>query len=162
MTNHKVPVDISDILRYTRRCSANFKQGRHMSDSTDSKKSSRLREHPKQRFDHAAIGIDLQKTADKLRQEPDSGEKGHRQQTLYRGDGYTVALFAFDKFTRLKEHKAKGIVNIHVLRGQLKVTADGQVHQLSAGQMLVLAPDVLHDVVAEQESEMLLSVHLAN
>src|SRR5690625_1626924 len=121
--------------------------------NTKEDSTGRLRQPPKDRFAHEAINIDLQEAAKKLRQEPGTGEKGHRQQTLYSRNGYTVALFAFDRFTRLQEHKAKGVVNIQVLRGLLKITAAGKTHQLGTGQVLMLAPKVMHDVVAEQESE---------
>jgi quercetin dioxygenase-like cupin family protein len=71
-----------------------------------------------------------------------------------------MALFIFDQFTRLPEHHAKGIVSLHVLRGHLKIVAGDQVHELLAGQMLLLAPDVRHAVSAEEESEMLVIVNL--
>jgi quercetin dioxygenase-like cupin family protein len=50
---------------------------------------------------------------------------------------------------------------MHVLRGRLKIRAAGQVHELRNGQMLILAPGVPHSVAAEEESEMLVAVHLS-
>lgn len=120
----------------------------------------RLRRHPAERFAPDQIEIDLQTAITSLRSEPDAGEGGHRQQTLYRRGRSTIALFAFDRFTHLREHKASGVVSMHVLRGRLKITAAEHVHELGAGQLLVLAPDVPHAIAAEEESEMLLSVHL--
>jgi len=120
----------------------------------------RLRPHPEERF-AAQSCIDLGAVAARLRSEPSAGERGHRQETLYRHGGSTIALFAFDRFTHLAEHKANGTVSMHVLRGRLKITAAGQVHALGAGQMLVLAPGVPHAVAAEEESEMLVAIHLA-
>ena len=72
----------------------------------------------------------------------------------------TTALFSFERFTGLPEHKVNGVVNIQVLRGKLRVTAGDQNYELSAGNLLILAPGVPHTVAAEQESEMLLTVHL--
>jgi quercetin dioxygenase-like cupin family protein len=119
----------------------------------------RLRQHPQERFAVAQLLVDLETVIRKLRSESQAGERGHRQETLYRRGGYTIALFAFDRFTGLSEHKANGIVNMHVLRGCMKVTAAGQVHELRAGQMLILAPGVAHAVAAEAEGEMLVTVH---
>lgn len=127
---------------------------------TDHPNQDRLRPHPEERFAAAQIAVDLPTVLAKLRSEPHSGERGHRQETLFRGRGLTIALFAFERFTHLPEHKAAGIVNMHVLRGRLKITAGGEMHELRAGQMLVLAPDVPHAVAAEEESEMLVTVHL--
>jgi quercetin dioxygenase-like cupin family protein len=120
----------------------------------------RLRPHPDERFAEPQIPIDLGAVTARLKSEPSAGERGHRQETLYRHRGSTIALFAFDRFTRLPEHKAEGTVSMHVLRGRLKITAADQVHELGTGTMLVLAPGVPHAVAAEEESEMLVTVLL--
>jgi quercetin dioxygenase-like cupin family protein len=129
-----------------------------MTDPTPN--DARLRPHPEARFAPEQIEIDLNATAARLRAEPKTGERGHRQQTVYHQPGITIALFLFDRFTHLASHRAKGMVNIHVLRGRLKITAEGQVHELAGGQMLVLAPGIEHAVAAEEESEMLLTIRL--
>jgi quercetin dioxygenase-like cupin family protein len=120
----------------------------------------RLRQRPQERFAVPQLLVDLETVISKLRCEPQAGERGHRQETLYRHGGHTIALFAFDRFTGLSAHKANGTVNIHVLRGCMKITAADQVHELRAGQMLILAPGVEHGVAAEEEGEILVTVHL--
>lgn len=127
---------------------------------SDSSKDTRLRQHPDERFASGQMEIDLAAATTKLRSEPNAGEGGHRQETLYHHGGATIALFAFDRFTHLAEHKVAGVVGMQVLRGRLKITVDGKVHDLKAGYMLVLAPGVKHAIAAEEESEMLLTVHL--
>ena len=47
-----------------------------------------------------------------------------------------------------------------VLEGRLKMSAEGQSHDMTAGQILVLAPGVEHDVFAEEPTRMLLTVCL--
>jgi quercetin dioxygenase-like cupin family protein len=120
----------------------------------------RLRPHPEERFAPQQLEIDLNATVARLRAEPKAGERGHRQQTLYHQNGLTIALFLFERFTGLPPHRARGFVNMHVLRGRLKITAEQQVHELGAGEMLVLVPGLEHTVAAEEESEMLLTVNL--
>ena len=120
----------------------------------------RLRPHPEDRFAPAQIPFDLNKAAARLRAEQQTGVAGHRQQTLYKDAGLTIALFVFERFSNLPAHRAAGTVNMHALRGRLKITGGGQVHELRAGQMLVLAPGVEHAVAAEEESEMLVTVCL--
>lgn len=123
-------------------------------------KSDRLRTHPATRFAETQRQFDLGEVAGKLKGEPQAGEGGHRQETLYRHGRMSVALFVFDRLTRLASHRTKGVVQIQVLKGHLRVTADGTPHDLHAGGLLVLAPGIEHDVVAQQESHMLLTVHL--
>jgi len=128
--------------------------------SEASSNDARLRPHPEGRFAPKQIEVDLNALAERLRAEPRAGERGHRQETLYREGGLTIALFAFERFTHLPPHRAAGVVNMHVLRGRLKITAEDQVHELRSGQMLVLAAGIEHAVAAEEESEMLLTVRL--
>ncbi len=129
---------------------------------TTLKNDTRLRPHPESRFAPPQLEIDLNATAARLRSEAPAGEAGHRQETLYKDGGLTIALFAFERFTGLPEHRAAGTVNMHVLRGLLKVTAEDQVHELRAGQVLILAPGLKHAVAAEEDSEMLVTVRLVD
>ncbi len=130
-----------------------------MTDDTLS--NERLRPHPDARFAPPQLKIDLNALVARLRSEPQAGEAGHRQETLYKEGGLTIALFLFGRFTGLPEHHASGTVNIHVLIGRLKITTEDHVHELQAGQMLLLAPGIKHAVAAEVESAMLLTIRLA-
>ena len=127
----------------------------------DEQEPGRLRQHSEPRFAGPQHAFDLEEVAARLKQEVNAGEAGHRQQTLYKHGPTSVSLFLFEHLTRLAPHRAKGVVNILVLKGHLRVTAEGQVHDLRAGGLLVLAPGIEHDVVAREESQRLLTVHLS-
>jgi quercetin dioxygenase-like cupin family protein len=120
----------------------------------------RLRQHPTPRFAPPQHRYDLDEATATLRRELDSGQAGHRQQTLYKQGATTVALFLFAAGSGLRAHRAKGIVMIHLLEGHVQITAEDQVHDLRAGHLLVLASGVEHDVAAQAVSRMLLTVHL--
>ena len=122
--------------------------------------SERLREHPEPRFAAPQHAFDLEALAAQLRQEPQAGEEGHRQETLYKHGLTTVAFFVFGHLTRLPPHRTLGVVMMHVLKGYLQITAEGQVHDLHAGNLLLLASGVEHSLVAYEESHMLLTVNL--
>lgn len=128
--------------------------------AADEHDETRLRPHPEARFAQPQVEIDLNAAAQRLRAEPQAGQAGHRQETLYKDGDLTIALFVFGRFTGLPEHRAAGTVNMHVLKGRLKITAEDQVRELRAGQMLILAPGLKHAVAAEEESEMLVTVRL--
>ena len=125
-----------------------------------SQPTNRSRTHPDERFAAQAQQFDLDVAAGELAREAASGSQGHRQKTLYRHGNSTLAMFLFPAGTGLREHRAGGTVFIQVLAGRLTVTAQGHRHDLSAGGVLVMAPDVPHDVHAEQDSRMLLTVSL--
>ncbi|MCC6678910.1 MAG: AraC family ligand binding domain-containing protein [Phycisphaerales bacterium] len=122
--------------------------------------SERLRQHPAERFAASQHRYDLNEVATRLGGELEAGQAGHRQETLYKRGPTTMALFLFGHLTRLPPHRTKGVVVIQVLEGHIQVTADGQAHDLHAGHLLVLAPEVEHDVLARVVSRMLLTVHL--
>jgi quercetin dioxygenase-like cupin family protein len=120
----------------------------------------RLRKPPAERFAGPQHAYDLAAAAKRLREEVQAGESGHRQETLYRHGKTTVSLFLFGHLTRLPPHRAAGVVCIHLLKGRLRITVDGNANELLAGHLLVLAPGVEHDLVAYEESEVLLTVSL--
>jgi quercetin dioxygenase-like cupin family protein len=120
----------------------------------------RLREHPVSRFEGDHHVFDLNALATELRGEAHEATEGHRQIALYHYGSVTTVLFAFDAGGALEEHQANGVVSIQVLDGAISVGVPGHKHELGAGQMLVLSPNVRHDVRATQASRMLLTVHL--
>jgi quercetin dioxygenase-like cupin family protein len=120
----------------------------------------RMRKHPTERFDPAQQLIDLRAAAADLAAEATTAVPRHRQKTLIRYGHTTVALFHFTAGSSMPEHLAKGTITIHVLEGRMTVRAGDQTYDLPAGQILVLAPGVKHDLHAPEESRMLLTVHL--
>jgi quercetin dioxygenase-like cupin family protein len=128
--------------------------------TSDTGDSPRLRPHPTERFSAPQQLIDLRAAAADLAREADSAPNRHRQKTLIRYGGTTVALFHFSQGATMPEHLAHGTVTLHILEGRMTINAEGQQHTLAAGKILVLAPNVKHDLHADEESHMLLTVHL--
>ena len=120
----------------------------------------RLRARPDERFAGNSRMFDVDASLRDLRAEAPPTQRGHRQITLFKQRAVTQVLFAFDAGSALANHVAHGLVTIHVVDGRLSVQADGQEHALSTGQLLILNPDVAHDVRAAEPSAMLLTVHL--
>jgi quercetin dioxygenase-like cupin family protein len=120
----------------------------------------RSRQAPAERFAGESHVFDLGGSLAALRAEPHRTPGGHRQVTLFHRSPITYVLFDFEVGGGLKEHSANGLVTIHVLEGRLKIEADGRDHDLGPGQVLMLNPNVPHDVRALEVSAMLLTVHL--
>lgn len=117
------------------------------------------RVRPSERFAGAEHLLDIAATLADLRREPLRGDSGHRQIALVHEGPVRLVLFAFEAGSRMKEHAAPGWVTIHVLRGTLTIRSEGAEHQLSAGNILSLAPRVRHDVEATSEVDMLLGIY---
>ncbi|MCC6661398.1 MAG: cupin domain-containing protein [Phycisphaerales bacterium] len=106
----------------------------------------RLRTAPAERFAPDHLVLDLHAEAAALEAEQPANRHGHRQKTLYKHGGRTVALFVLEPGGGLPEHAAAGIVTIQALEGEVDVTAAGQPCRLASGQLLAMAPGVRHDV----------------
>ncbi|MEX2528678.1 MAG: cupin domain-containing protein [Gemmatimonadota bacterium] len=126
----------------------------------DERPDDRLREPPAQRFAGDSHQLDLLQALADLRAEEHEARSGHRQITVFRRAPVTHVLFAFEAGGQLNQHSTPGLVTIHVLEGRIRVRAEDQDHELAAGGVLILSPEVAHDVRALEASGMLLSVHL--
>lgn len=106
---------------------------------------------------HASVHtLDLEKTADRLiAQLP-----GHRRQseTLAREGGTSVVMMAMEAGDIVQEHSAKGPVSVHLLRGHAILTAGGKGVELRPGQLGFMEPGLMHDLRAEQQSVVLLTL----
>lgn len=120
----------------------------------------RLRTPPSERFAGSKHHFSLSEALSELRAEDHPARSGHRQVTLLQRGPVTQVLFSFEPDGHLKEHSAPGLVTIHALEGRVRVEADGVDHELAAGNILILDPNVPHDVRAAERSAMLLTVHL--
>ena len=94
-----------------------------------------------------------------LRAEEWPSVQGHRQIALMHHGPLRLVLFAFHAGGRIKQHSAPGWVTIHCLHGALLVRTDTEVHRLTEGMMLSLAPGAPHDVEAVDEADMLLGIY---
>ena len=126
-----------------------------MSSSKD-----RLRPPPSERFAGPEHRIDLQSTLEALRREPHDGSDKHRQITVFHKGPLRLVLFAFEPGGGLPSHRAPGSVVIHTLQGRIQVKTLNESYELATGQVLMLDPEVVHDVTAAEQSDMLLTISL--
>ena len=78
--------------------------------------------------------------------------------TLLKRSAGTVTLFAFDQAQGLSEHTAPFDAMVHVLDGEAEITIAGRVHQLSAGEMIVMPANQPHALAARTPFKMLLTM----
>lgn len=126
-----------------------------MSSSKD-----RLRPPPSERFAGPEHRIDLQSSLEALRRESHDGSDKHRQITVFHKGPLRLVLFAFEPGGSLPAHRAPGSVVIHTLRGRIQVKTLNESYELATGQILMLDPEVVHDVTAAEQSDMLLTISL--
>ncbi|MCC6951544.1 MAG: hemerythrin domain-containing protein [Phycisphaerales bacterium] len=120
----------------------------------------RQRTPPAERFAADHLVFDLREEAAALDAEHSPTTHGHRQKTLYKRPGLTVALFVLDAGAALHEHAAAGTVTVQAIEGSLTLTVGSHTHRLAAGGLMVMAPGIRHGVRAESRAVFLLQVSL--
>lgn len=105
--------------------------------------------------------MDLGTVLEALRREPQDNKEKHRQITVFHKGSLRLVLFAFEAGSGLPAHRAPGFIVIHTLRGRIHVKTLNDSYELATGQILMLDPEVVHDVTAAEQSDMLLTISLA-
>lgn len=72
--------------------------------------------------------------------------------------GGNITLFAFDKDQGLSEHSAPFDAFVVILDGRAKITISGKVHELAAGEMIIMPANEPHALNALQSFKMLLTM----
>jgi len=120
----------------------------------------RQRQHPSERFAVDSLKLDIREEIRSLRSEGEPVTSGHRQKTLFKHGGRTIALFVMDADARMAEHAAAGTVTVQPIEGALRLTVGADEERLTAGEILVIAPNIRHSVYAVEASAFLLQISM--
>lgn len=102
---------------------------------------------------------DLDELADRLIGEAGQSSSGRAAETLFGGSGHRLrqTVIALVADAELSEHENPGEATLHVLRGQVELTAGEDRTSLGAGHVAVI-PDRRHALRAVRDSAVLLTV----
>lgn len=79
--------------------------------------------------------------------------------TVFKTDKMRIVLIALHPHAELKPHKADGIISVQVLEGTIKFSTDQQSYELKKGQIVTLHENIMHQVMALEESMFLLTMN---
>jgi quercetin dioxygenase-like cupin family protein len=85
-------------------------------------------------------------------------ESGHYAKTLFKKSDLRVVLISMERGAKIKEHHAGGAISVHVLKGSIRFTVQGDSRDLRPGNVLTLGASIKHDVEALEESAFVLTV----
>ena len=102
--------------------------------------------------------FDLATAERELRQDDAYAHSGHAARTLIIEPDLRIVLVAMRTGSRIREHRADETASIYALSGHLRLNVSNKVHELRAGQLLVLEGGVRHDVEAGADSAFLLTL----
>ncbi len=100
--------------------------------------------------------IELDAVADQLV----SQLPGKRRETknLARESGVSVLMMAMEAGDAVREHSADGMVTVQALRGCTVLSVGEESFQLLPGHLIMLQPGIRHDIRAEEQSVVLLTI----
>ncbi len=83
---------------------------------------------------------------------------GRSSKTLVKYDDLRVVLISMKANTQMHEHKAAARISVQTLTGHVQLRVVGRTVDLSAGHLLALDQCLPHDVVALEDSSILLTL----
>jgi quercetin dioxygenase-like cupin family protein len=87
-----------------------------------------------------------------------TASEGVASKTLAKQGMLRVVLVALRKDAELSSHHAGGAVSVQTLRGHLRLKTERATLELPTGQMVVIAPGVVHSALAVEDTAVLLTV----
>jgi len=83
---------------------------------------------------------------------------GTLSRTIYRDDYVKIVLFGFSAGQELSQHTAAVPATIEIVRGDARVTLDGEEKELSAGSWVYMEAKLPHAIYARTDVVMLLTM----
>ena len=106
--------------------------------------------------------VDLNQEIARLQAKASSEESGRKSKMLVKHPEFRIVLITMRAGSRWEDHQTNARISVHVLRGNIRFhTANGTV-DLRPGQLLTLAPSIVHSVDALEESAFLLTLASVN
>ncbi|MGI9189670.1 MAG: hypothetical protein ACR2F9_05925 [Longimicrobiaceae bacterium] len=100
----------------------------------------------------------LQEHLAELRGEEPYRRSGRTGRTLAKSGRFRVTLVAMAAGNEIGTHHADSPMTLHLLEGHLGFRADGSEHELRGGEVLFFGPGDAHDIRAQQESALLITL----
>jgi quercetin dioxygenase-like cupin family protein len=104
------------------------------------------------------LTFDIEDQLDELRREDSYGRTGRAGRTLAKSGRMRLVLVAMDAGNVIGTHQADSPMTIHVLAGRIRYRAGEEESDLRRGQVLFFGPGDAHDIRAEEESALLLTI----
>ena len=85
-------------------------------------------------------------------------QSGHTAKTLVKYPDFRIVLVVMNTGGKLVQHRTEGRISVQALSGQISFRTPEESIELSAGEMLTLEHDIVHDVESATDSAFLLTI----
>ena len=107
--------------------------------------------------DGTLLRFDIVEEVSRLKSEQ-PWQADHTANTLVKYSDLRIVLISLKAGARLHEHQTAGRLAIQALSGEILVHVEAEVIEMSAGKLLALDRDVLHEIEAKTDSVFLLTI----
>jgi quercetin dioxygenase-like cupin family protein len=104
------------------------------------------------------LTFDLESQLAELRKDEAYRRSGRAGRTLAKSGRLRLTLVAMAAGNEIGTHQADSPMALHVLQGHLRFRADGEDHEMRSGEVLFFGPGDAHDIRAEEESALLITI----
>ena len=115
-------------------------------------------ERPVQQLAAGTLRFDLASELEALLAEDIWRRSDRNAKTLVKDQHLHITLIALKAGARLDEHQTEGPLTIHTIKGQLRVSVQGDAFDLGMGALLKMEAGAPHAVEAVAESAFLITV----
>lgn len=109
----------------------------------------------------AVLSFELSAEDRGLRERAQAAKSGRAAKTLVKEGRLRVTMIVMQRGSRLGAHQVDGVVNIQMVRGRARVSAQGEGTDLELGGLLVLQEEVTHTVEAITDCALLVTVSMS-
>jgi quercetin dioxygenase-like cupin family protein len=102
--------------------------------------------------------IDLTRAAEETWRLLEETGAEHSASTLIKQPGMRVVLMTLKGDATVKSHQVSADISVQVLRGRIRFRVEEHERVLERGHLLAVARDLPHDLVATEDSEVLLTL----
>jgi len=103
------------------------------------------------------LDFDLNEQIEQLQNEP-YWQSGRNSKTVVHHEDFRMVVTAIRAGTEIHEHRTAGRLAVQILRGHMRMHANGEEFNLPAGKVLVIDQAVPYDMHAIEDSAFLLTV----
>jgi quercetin dioxygenase-like cupin family protein len=104
------------------------------------------------------LSFDLERQLNELRRDESYHRSGRAGRTLAKSGRLRITLTAMAAGNVIGTHQADSPMTVHVLRGHIRFRVSGEERDLRQGELLFFGPGDAHDIRAEEESVLLLTL----
>lgn len=109
-------------------------------------------------LDASITEIDINLFIEKIKAESTWKDSDRNSMTIHKSDHLVIVLIGLHAGAEMKPHKAGGILSLQVLDGKIDFIVEQKKTAMKKGNMLVLHENIFHNVIAGEESFLLLSI----